>query len=300
MNSGLVCSIGHFDGVHRGHQHVIRRMKELAVQHGLHGTVAVTFDRHPRTLFDDTFVPQMLTTVEERTHLLSLAGVDECYVLRFDREMAAMTAREFMEKILRDKLGVRILLLGYDNRFGRRNSAEGFDDYVRYGKELGIEVLACDELKGEEQQRISSTVIRQLLSNGKVDAAMEYLGHPYTMEGTVVSGFQEGRKLGFPTANLDVPPQKLIPASGVYAVKVRVEGSMTSYHGMTNIGHRPTYGENALTLETHIFHFSENIYGKRIQIEFYKRLRSEQQFESVDQLAQQLKHDAKEAEQALA
>lgn len=296
---GAVCTIGHFDGVHLGHQHVIRRMQLLAQERGLKETIAVTFDRHPRTIFDPDFEPKMLSTLEERTHLLSLTGIDTCAILQFDAEMAAITARDFMEKILRDKLGVRILVLGYDNRFGKRNAEEGFDDYVRYGKELGIEVVECDKMVINTDETVSSTHIRNLLTDGYVNEAMRCFGRPYTLEGTVVEGYQEGRKIGFPTANIAVDKQKVIPESGVYAVKVRVEGSMTSLHGMMNIGNRPTYGNYNRTLETHIFRFTDNIYGKKLRIEFYKRLRNEQQFPSAQRLAEQLREDARMAEETL-
>lgn len=267
-------------------------MRQLACERGLRRTVAVTFDRHPRTVFDETFVPKMLTTLDERCHLLSLTGVDVCAVLQFDRVMASMSARDFMQYVLRDQLGARLLLLGYDNRFGKRNADEGFEDYVRYGKELGIEVVTCDALKTADEQKISSTAVRGLLTDGYVDIAAELLGHPYMIEGVVVEGFHEGRKLGFPTANIEIDSNKLIPMGGVYAVKVRVQGSMTSMHGMMNIGRRPTYGGDRLTLETNIFRFNENIYGKRLRVEFCKRLRNERCFDSVYTLIEQLKADA--------
>lgn len=296
---GCVCTIGHFDGVHLGHQYVINRMHEIKAERGLGRTVAVTFDRHPRTLFDASFQPKMLSTIDERRILLSHTGVDACAVLRFDREMASMSAREFMEEVLLKQLDTRVLLLGYDNRFGKINAEEGFSDYVKYGQELGIEVIACDALRANGDQNVSSTMIRELLSDGFVDVASEFLGHPYTVEGTVVEGFHEGRKLGFPTANMEIDAQKLIPVGGVYAVKVRVEGSMTSLHGMMNIGHRPTYGSNKLTLEVNIFRFNEDIYGKRLRVEFYKRLRNERFFDSVYKLTEQLKEDSMAADHYL-
>lgn len=271
----------------------------MAEERGGMRTIAVTFDRHPRSLFDASFQPQMLTSIEERTLLLSHTGIDACAILQFDEAMASLSAHDFMEKILRDMLGVRVLILGYDNHFGKRNAEEGFDDYARYGKELGIEVMECDKMVINTDETVSSTHIRNLLSDGYVSEAMLCLGHPYTLEGTVVEGYQEGRKIGFPTANIIVDKQKIIPESGVYAVKVRVEGSMTSLHGMMNIGTRPTYGSYEQTLETHIFRFSDNIYGKKLRIEFHKRLRNELQFPSIGRLAEQLREDAKAAEETL-
>jgi riboflavin kinase/FMN adenylyltransferase len=210
-----------------------------------------------------------------------------------------MSADDFMKEILHKQLGVRLLLLGYDNRFGRKNKDEGFEDYVRYGKAIGIEVVECDPFEISDGKRVSSTLVRELLADGRVDEAAECLGHPYSVEGTVVEGFHEGRKIGFPTANLDIDPLKIIPVGGVYAVKVRVEGDMQLHHGMMNIGHRPTYGVNELTLETNIFRFRENIYGKKIRVEFCKKLRNERRFDTISELARQLSEDAFEANEYL-
>ena len=261
--------------------------------------MAISFDRHPRTVFDKNFVPNMLTTVDERRLIMSQVGVDVCAVLRFDKEMASMSAVDFMREILYKQLGVRLLLIGYDNRFGKRKPDEGFENYVRYGKAIGIEVIECDPFEIADGKRVSSTLIRELLADGRVDEAAECLGHRYSVEGTVVEGYHEGRKIGFPTANLEIDPLKIIPVGGVYAVKVRMEDDMQLHHGMMNIGHRPTYGVNELTLETNIFRFRENIYGKNIRVEFCKKLRNERRFDSIADLARQLSEDAFEANEYL-
>ena len=271
----------------------------LAKERELAQSMAISFDRHPRTVFDNTFVPNMLTTVDERRLIMSQVGVDVCAILRFDRQMASMSAEDFMKEVLYDQLGVRLLLLGYDNRFGRKNKNEGFEDYVRYGKAIGIEVIECDPFEIADGKQVSSTLVRELLANGRVDEAAECLGHRYSVEGTVVEGFHEGRKIGFPTANLDIDPLKIIPVGGVYAVKVRVEGNIQQHHGMMNIGHRPTYGVNDLTLETNIFRFRENIYGKKIRVEFCKKLRNERRFDSILELARQLSEEAFKANEYL-
>lgn len=299
MPAPCAATIGHFDGVHLGHQHVLRRLRLLATERGLDSVMAISFDRHPRTVFDKDFVPNMLTTVEERRLIMSQNGVDVCAVLQFDRQMASMSAKDFMREVLRNQLGVRLLLLGYDNRFGRKNSDEGFDDYVRYGKEIDIEVIECDPLELKDGKRVSSTLVRELLAEGRVDEAAECLGHRYSVEGKVVGGYREGRKIGFPTANLNIDPLKIVPVGGVYAVKVHVEGDMVLHNGMMNIGHRPTYGENGLTLETNIFRFREDIYGKRIKVEFCKKLRDERCFDSITGLARQLSEDALQANEYL-
>ena len=176
----VAATIGHFDGVHLGHRHVIDCLRKAAAERGIGELMVVTFDRHPRTLFDPSFVPQMLTTLEERFTLLRECGIDRCEVLQFDREMAAMTAYDFMKTILRDKLGVRLLVLGYDNRFGRRLPGEGLSDYVCYGEELGIEVIGCDEYLTPDGHHVSSSIIRQLLADGDKELAHKLRGSTRT------------------------------------------------------------------------------------------------------------------------
>ena len=254
--------------------------------------MAITFDRHPRTLFDSSYVPNMLTTVEERQELISHCGIDQCAVLQFDKPMAAYSAHDFMKEILHDRLGVRLLLLGYDNHFGRRKVGEGFDDYRRYGEEMGIEVVSCDGMAMPDGTHYSSTVVRRLLAEGHCQQAMQCLGRPYSLRGIVVEGYHEGRKMGFPTANISVDPLKVIPVGGVYAVKVKIEGYEETFLGMMNIGHRPTYGTYSLTIETNIFHFDDDIYGKTLEVFLYKKMREERRFESVNALVEQLRKDA--------
>lgn len=260
-----VATIGFFDGVHRGHRFLIERLKEDAKAAGLESTV-ITFERHPRQVLSSDYQPKLLTTFEEKRLLLSRTGVDNCAVLQFDRQMAQMTAREFMERVLAGLLNVKRLYIGYDHRFGH-NREEGFEDYVRYGRELGIEVLqnTAFDLEGVN---VSSSVIRSFLQEGEVEMAARCLGYPYFVSGKVMPGVQEGRKLGFPTANIEVTAEKLIPASGVYAVTARLEGSATLKLAMMNIGTRPTFGENEQTLEVHILDFEDNIYGKGTPGEF--------------------------------
>lgn len=286
-----VATIGFFDGVHRGHRFLIERLKEDAKAAGLESTV-ITFERHPRQVLSSDYQPKLLTTFEEKRLLLSRTGVDNCAVLQFDRQMAQMTAREFMERVLAGLLNVKRLYIGYDHRFGH-NREEGFEDYVRYGRELGIEVLqnTAFDLEGVN---VSSSVIRSFLQEGEVEMAARCLGYPYFVSGKVMPGVQEGRKLGFPTANIEVTAEKLIPASGVYAVTARLEGSAALKPAMMNIGTRPTFGENEQTLEVHILDFEDNIYGKELLVSFDRRLRGERKFRSAEDLADQLRKDAEE------
>ena len=284
-----VATIGFFDGVHRGHRFLIERLKEDAEREGLESTV-ITFEKHPRQVLQADYQPKLLTTFEEKRQLLSRTGVDNCAGLQFDRQMAQLTAREFMERVLSGLLNVKKLYIGYDHRFGH-NREEGFEDYVRYGRELGIEVIrnTAFELEGVN---VSSSVIRSFLLEGEVAMAVRCLGYPYFLSGKVIPGVQEGRKLGFPTANIEVPVEKLIPASGAYAVDARMKDTVTMMPAMMNIGTRPTFGENNQTLEVHILDFEGDIYGKELLVAFEHRLRGERKFKSAEDLASQLRKDA--------
>ena len=289
---GYVATIGMFDGVHLGHQFVLRHVVETAREQGLQ-SMAITFDQ---TMHRD----QVLTSLDAKRLLLSKTGVDRIEVLQFTDELRQMTAREFMQQVLKEQLDVKILLTGYDNRFGH-NREEGFDDYVRYGKELGIEVKSLPPAPSKGRGRtISSSFIRQLLTEGHVGKASEGLGYPYTILGRVEHGEHVGTKLGFPTANLvPVDEKQLIPAAGAYAVKVRVENSVEWKHGMMNIGMRPTFDGHKRTLEVHIFRLNEDLYGQQMLVSFVERLREEQRFENVEALISQLQQDAILAEQIL-
>ena len=282
---GYVATIGMFDGVHRGHQFVLQHVVDEARQRGLQ-SMAITFDKSS---------PQTLTPLDQKRLLLTKTGIDRIEVLTFNDALKQMTAREFMQQELRDRLGVKVLLTGYDNRFGH-NRTEGFDDYVRYGQELGIEVLQLPQ-EGE----ISSSIIRQLVAEGAISKANQLLGNPYTILGSVEHGEHIGTKLGYPTANLVlVDDCQLIPATGVYAVKIRMENSVEWKHGMMNIGMRPTFDGQSQTLEVNVFRLKENLYGQQLQVAFFERLRGEQRFDSIEALKAQLQQDAIEAERILA
>ena len=295
---GFVATIGMFDGVHLGHQFVLQQTIDLARELGLQ-PLCITFDHSPRQ-------EQVLTPLDDKIRLIRQMGIERVEVLAFTPQLKSLTAREFMEQVLRDQMNVRVLLTGYDNRFGR-NREEGFDDYVRYGQELGIEVCCLPPLPATSSslnaKNVSSSYIRQLLSEGQVAEAARCLGHPYSISGRVAHGEHIGTELGFPTANL-VPSslQQLIPAPGAYAVKVTLltpHPSLYTLSGMMNIGTRPTFDGHEQTLEVHILHFHEDLYGQALSVEFVKRLREERRFESMEALKEQLKQDAIRAEQAI-
>lgn len=284
-----VATIGFFDGVHRGHQFLIRHLVEAAHQEGLESTI-ITFDLHPRKVLQSDYQPEMLSTLESKLLLLSKTKVDNAVVLHFDKEMAALSAKEFMQQVLCDKLHVKKLFIGYDHRFGH-NREETFEDYVRYGKEFGMEVVQ-NQAFSLNGIHISSSVIRSFLKEGEVALANQALGYPYTIIGKVVSGYHEGRKLGFPTANLDISHfGQMVPSPGVYAVKVRMENSVVWMRGMMNIGTRPTFDGRRITLETNIFNFDGDIYDQLLLVSFVKRIRGERKFVSPEELREQLKED---------
>ena len=335
--AGVVATIGFFDGVHRGHRYLINKVMETAHAHAQQSMV-ITFDRHPREVLQSDYQPQMLTTLNTKLRLLHETGVDRVEVLHFTRQLAALSARQFMAQVLKERLGVTTLVIGYDHRFGH-NRAEGFDDYVRYGKELGIEVVQNSELTMHISssnacsfaeklgKHVSSSAIRRLLKEGDVSRANLFLDRLHTITGCVTHGFAEGRKMGFPTANLDTTGYPLlIPANGVYGVWVKIGCAdavmgkcevpnldgwppempipiMDDHDGwlpaMLNIGTRPTFDGSTTTIEANIFDFNDDIYGQPMTIAFCFRLRNEQRFDSVEALEEQLHKDRKEVEKRM-
>ena len=290
-------TIGCFDGVHRGHQMLVQMMVRQAQERGLK-PIAVTFDRLPRQLFDPDFHPQVLSTLDEKVTYLKDLGVEEVIVLSFTHQLAALSAEAFMKEVLRDQLSVELLVTGYDHRFGHDRS-EGFNDYVRYGQGLGIDVVRGDVAMMDDQMAVSSTVIRQLLAEeGRVEAMPDVLTRRYMLSGRVVSGEHIGHELGFPTANLEPDCQeKLIPASGAYAVWAIVDDQRMP--AMMNIGTRPTFEGKRQTLEVHILGDVGNLYGRKMTVEFVSRLRAEQRFDTREALIAQLEHDKRTTEELL-
>lgn len=291
MRNEYCTTIGFFDGVHRGHQFMIDSLTTMAHAQGRQSLV-ITFDRHPRQVVHADYVPQLITTTDEKLQLLHATAADRIEVLHFDTQMAQLSAYEFMRQVLHEKYGVATLLTGYDNRFGH-NRAEGFADYVRYGEEMGMKVLQNTPID-IDGLRVSSSLIRRLIAEGNITEASNCMGHPYSITGSVAHGFQEGRRIGFPTANI-VPEsaEKLVPGNGVYATRVSVEGGEWM-PAMLNIGTNPTFQRQQTTIEAHIIGFEGDIYGRKVRVEFGRKLRDEQRFESVEALQKQLEADKKE------
>ncbi len=287
--SPCVATVGFFDGVHAGHRFLIEELKGIAKLQNLKSMV-VTFAVHPRKVLNTDFQPELLTTLPEKLRQLESTGIDGCIVLNFTIDMAKLSAYDFLKTVLKEQFNVHTLLVGHDHRFGH-NREEGYPDYKKYCEELGMDVFKATEFKTDEDKNISSSEIRAALKKGDVELANRLLTYPFSIQGSVVEGFKNGRGIGFPTANIDIQdPDKLIPAIGVYAV--RVEWNNLQLKGMMNIGNRPTLenGQN-ISLEVHILDFDEDIYHQFLKIEFIHKIREEQKFNGIEELKNQLQKD---------
>lgn len=286
MKNRCAVTIGFFDGVHRGHRYLLRQLEEIANANDM-SAVALTFDHHPKEVTAGDSAPLLLTTQDEKLALLANAFSGNVIVLPFTKEMSALTAKDFMTSVLREKLNGELLLMGYNHRFGHGGGTP--EEYSRWGQESGIRVYQAKALAGE---KISSSIIRNLISQGEIRQANAMLGYSYFLTGEVVKGRQIGHQIGFPTANLMLPKQKLVPACGVYAVRIDMPDG-TKRGGMLCIGHRPTVEKNGeISVEVHVFDFNGDLYGESISVDFIEKLRDEQHFNSLDALGKQLTLDA--------
>ena len=282
-------TIGSFDGVHRGHLHIIDALRRVASAQGAFSTV-ITFDPHPRCVLNPNEPPvQILSSMAEKIELLERAGVEHLIVLPFTKELAEMSYREFVEDFLIDKIGMVGLIVGYDHRFGKGREGD-YSKLVELSNSLGF-YLEQETPFSERDINISSTKIRNALVSGEVDLANNYLGYTYSCRGIVVEGFHVGRKIGFPTANIALDASnKMIPGNGVYAVRAYCDGR--EYCGMLDIGTRPTVHENGVrSIEANLFGLDGSIYGKELILYFVAKMRNEQRFNSCEELAAQLRRD---------
>jgi riboflavin kinase/FMN adenylyltransferase len=289
-----VVTIGTFDGVHLGHRKVIEQLNELARKYNGE-SVIFTFYPHPRLITspEETNL-RLLTTLEEKKKLFEKFGVDHLVVFPFDKEFAELSYTNFVEQILVGKMKTRCLVVGYDHRFGKDRQG-GFEYLKNCAERFNFKVEKLDALS-VETENVSSTKIREALQSGDIKKANHYLGYRFTLHGKVIEGNQLGRKIGFPTANIEASDKnKIIPGYGVYAVKVVVNNS--EYKGMLNIGTRPTFNNNAdnRSIEVHIFDFNDDIYNRGITLVFVAKIREEQKFAGVEKLTEQLKKDKIEA-----
>ena len=286
----MVVATGFFDGVHVGHRLVIGQLVKAAAEKGDESMV-VTFWPHPRTVLQQEARDfRLLTSMPEKKALLKGLGVDRVEVIRFTKEFGALTTYDYLKDWLIGKYGAKTIVLGYDNRMG--SDAKDAQGVGAMAEKLGMDVIMTPKATSPAGLEVSSTKIRGEISRGNVVRAAEMLGYDYSLFGVVVSGERIGRRvLGFPTANMQLyEPLKLIPANGVYFVRVRTLGR--EFYGMCNIGNRPTVREgNARTIETNIFDFDEDIYGLDIELNFLKRIREEIRFASFTQLKAQLARD---------
>ena len=282
-------TVGFFDGLHAGHRFLIEELKATAKIQNLK-SVVITFSVHPLKVLNSGFKPEILTTLSEKLTQLSTTGIDTCIVLDFTIGMANLSAYEFLETILKEKFNVHTLLVGHDHRFGH-NRTDGFPEYKKYGEALGMNVISCLQYNTDVDKHISSSEIRNALKKGEIEFANRLLTYEYSINGKVIEGFKVGRTIGYPTANISISdPDKLIPAIGVYAVRVKWNNS--AYKGMMNIGHRPTLenGSN-ISIEVHILDFKEDIYNQNLEIDFICKIRNEQKFKDIDELKEQLQKD---------
>ncbi|MBO7477921.1 MAG: bifunctional riboflavin kinase/FAD synthetase [Salinivirgaceae bacterium] len=282
-----VVTIGSFDGVHRGHREVLRQLTDYARQTG-GSSVVITFWPHPATVLGGGKQTGLLSTPDEKQQLMAETGIDWLITLPFTREFAQMEYDVFVTDCLVKKLHISTLLIGYDNKVGR-NGRGRFAEVEALSKQFGFEVRQLEMLAANTQP-ISSTAIRNLLSEGRVIEANQLLGRPYGLSGKVVNGNHIGTTLGFPTANIQPDECKFVPGNGSYAIRANIDG--TEYTGMLNIGNRPTIGDKGQpTIEAHLFNFSGNIYGHTVEVFFVDKIRNERQFANLDELRAQLETD---------
>ncbi|EPR74040.1 Riboflavin kinase [Winogradskyella psychrotolerans RS-3] len=286
-NSAKVITIGTFDGIHIGHQKILKKVVKLAKRQNLVPVVLTLFP-HPRMVLQKDDSIRLLNTIEERVALLEAYGIKEVIVKKFTKEFANLSAKDYVKQILVDELNTKQIVIGYDHHFGKNRSAnitdlKSFADLY----DFKVEEISAQDLK---DVTVSSTKIRTALNQGEVDLANSYLGYNFFITGTVVKGKGLGRTIDFPTANINVTATyKLIPSDGVYVVKSKIENK--TVFGMMNIGTNPTVDGKTRSIEVHFFNFKSDIYNAELKIEFLKRLRSEQKFENLEALKMQLKKD---------
>lgn len=287
-----VLTLGVFDGVHIGHQHIIQKLNQIAKE--IDGeSVLLTFEPHPRIVLgkgaDDL---QLITTLEEKSELLENAGLKNLILHPFTKEFSQLSSVDFV-KLLVHEIGIHTIIVGYDHHFGK-NREGNFEQLKKLSEEYGFNCLMIEEIKSVDNH-ISSTQIRKALLNGNIDFANKALDRNYSLSGEVIHGDKLGRTLGFPTANLEIPKYKLIPENGVYIVKVFLKNEI--FKGLVSIGTRPTVtNSNERRVEVYILDFDKEIYGEELNIEFFHKIRSDQKFDSLEELVDQMNRDKSEAE----
>jgi riboflavin kinase/FMN adenylyltransferase len=288
-----VLTLGNFDGVHLGHQRIFKELREEARK--IDGEAIVfTFDPHPLQILAPQRCPPFITPFKKKLMLFERSGIDVLIVATFDLSLASLSPEAFVEQILVDKIGAKRILVGYNYYFGRDRKGN-VEMLIRLGEKFGFEVKVIEAMKVNDIP-VSSSKIRELIQDGKMGEAAQLLGRNYLLIGKVIWGADRGKRLGFPTANLEIL-NGLYPKTGVYAVEV-IMGTKT-YSGVADVGYNPTFGQNPLSVEVHIMDFSQDIYGEEIQLVFFKRIRDEKPFQNHDSLVRQIKKDVDEARKIL-
>jgi len=293
-----VITIGNFDGVHIGHQALFHEVVERA--HAIDGTsIAMTFDPHPVRVLMKNSSPPLITLQEQKAELIERSGMEVLICIPFTRQFASLSAEDFIKKLLIDKIGMKVIVVGKDYAFGK-NREGNLAVLQLFGSQLGYDVVVADWIKATQNfpDRISSTKIRELVMAGDIVSANKMLGRNYQIRGQVVKGRDRGGKLlGIPTANINLQDE-LCPKTGIYAVTV--EYGQRLYKGVANIGYSPTFNDNEFTVEVHLLDFAENIYGKKIRVNFIERIRDEKKFADISELKNQINQDMKTADKILA
>ncbi len=292
----FIATVGFFDGVHIGHRHLIDQVKREAARRGLPSAV-ITFPVHPRKVLQTDYQPALLCGFDEKIEQLATTGIDYCISLPFTVELSQLSAKEFMQKVLKEKLRVDTLFVGYDHRFGR-DREDSYPEYRQYGKEIGMHVILATELQVGDDD-VSSSEIRRLLKGGKIKEANELLSYNYRLSGKIVEGYQVGRTIGYPTANMRVWERyKVVPELGVYAVMVHLRDLI--YPGMLYIGRRPTlHTDNEISVEVNLFDFNGNLYNQSMSVEFIDFIRSDRKFDTKEELVAQIHQDKESVKQRL-
>ena len=282
-----IVTIGIFDGVHLGHSKILNRITQSALNLNCDSLV-LTFFPHPRMVLDDNSEIKLLNTINEKVFLIEKTGLSNLIIHPFNKAFSELSAEEFVEKILVEKLNIQKIIIGHDHRFGKNRNAN-IDDLIHFGKKYNFEV---EQISAQEinEVSISSTKIRNALNQGNIDLATEYLGYNYLLTGIVTKGKQLGRTIGYPTANIQIKEDyKLLPKNGVYIAKSIIKNK--TVFGMMNIGVRPTVDGVTQTIEIHFFDYNDDLYEQEIVVSILKRIRDEQKFESLEALKNQLSLD---------
>ena len=286
-NRKTIITIGTFDGVHLGHQSILKKVVE-AKENNTYEASLLTFFPHPRMVLQQDTSIKLLNTIDEKAELLDKFGIDNLIIHPFDAAFSNLSAEEFVKEILIDRLNIHKIIIGHDHRFGKNRTAD-ISDLILFGKKYGFEVEQINAHEIDEIA-ISSTKIRKALMEGNIKLANQFLGYSYFISGKVIEGKKIGRTLGFPTANIQINESyKLLPKNGVYIVSSEINDIL--YFGMMNIGNNPTLGENEQSIEVHYFDMSENIYNKKLKISILEHIRDEQKFNSLTELQAQLEKD---------